>query len=88
MIVNGHSRDVSIAPDGAVKEVEEEVKLSALPAEIQEGLRSKAGNGTIKKVESITKRGSLVAYEAQITKAGKHEEIQVGADGKPLDHKE
>jgi len=88
MIVNGHSRDVAIAPNGAVTEVEEEVEMSALPAEVQKGLRSKAGNGTIKKVESITKQGSLVAYEAQIQKAGKHEEIQVGPGGQPLDHEE
>ena len=88
MIVNGHSRDVAIAPDGAVTEVEEEVEMSALPAEVQKGLRSRAGDGTIKKVESITKRGSLVAYEAQIKTAGRHREIQVGPDGKPLDNEE
>jgi uncharacterized membrane protein YkoI len=88
MIVNGHSRDVAIAPNGAVKEVEEEVEMSALPAEAQEVLRRKAGKGTITKVESITKRGSLVAYEAQIRTAGKYEEIQVGPDGKLLDHEE
>jgi uncharacterized membrane protein YkoI len=88
MIVNGHSRDVAIAPDGAVTEVEEEVEMIALPAEVQKGLRSRAGDGTIKKVESITKRGSLVAYEAQIKTAGRHREIQVGPDGKPLDHEE
>jgi hypothetical protein len=86
--VNGHSRDVSIAPDGAILEVEEQVELADLPAPVRDGLRAKAGSGTITKVESITKRGKLVAYEAQVRRAGKHSEIQVGLDGKPLLHPE
>ena len=88
MIVNGHSRDVAIASDGTVKEVEEEVEMGTLPGEVQERLKSKAGKGTITKVESIRKKGILVAYEAQIKNAGKDGEIQVGPDGRPLDHEE
>ena len=30
----------------------------------------------------------LVAYEAQVTTNGKRSEVQVGPDGKPLDHEE
>ncbi|HKV70141.1 MAG TPA: hypothetical protein VJN62_02795 [Gemmatimonadales bacterium] len=82
MTVGGHSRDVSIAPDGSVLEVEEEVALAALPAAVREGLQKKAG-GRITKVESITKHGTLVAYEAQV-----HSEVQVGPDGQPLAHEE
>jgi len=42
----------------------------------------------ILKVESITKKDKLVAYEAQVDTSGKKSEVQVGPDGKPLDHEE
>ena len=88
MAVNGHSKDVSIAPDGRLLEVEEQVALESLPNNVREGLRTKAGQGTITKVESITKHDKIVAYEAQVRTGGKHAEIQVGPDGKALDHEE
>lgn len=88
MKVNGHSKDVSIAPDGHLLEVEEEVGMDGLSSSVQSGLQAKAGKGKITKVESITKNGTIVAYEAQVMKMGKHSEVQVGPDGKPLDHEE
>jgi uncharacterized membrane protein YkoI len=88
MIVNGHTRDVSIDPAGNVLEVEEQVALETLPVEVHTGLQKKAGNGKITKVETITKHGTLVAYEAQVLTGGKKSEVQVGPDGKPLDHEE
>ena len=74
--------------NGVVLEVEEEVSMEALSPEIKAGLQAKAGKGKITKVESITKKGKLVAYEAQVTTVGKKSEVQVGPDGKPLDHEE
>jgi uncharacterized membrane protein YkoI len=88
MVVNGHSKDVQIDVSGAVIEVEEQVSMDALPTEIKAGLQAKAGKGKIMKVESIRKKDKLVAYEAQIVTDGKKSEIQVGPDGKPLDHEE
>lgn len=88
MTVDGHSKDVSIAPDGTVLEVEEQVALEALSSDVRQSLQDKAKGGTITKVESITKSGKIVAYEAQVRTAGKHREIQVGPDGKALDHEE
>ena len=87
-VVNGHSRDVTFAPDGNVLEVEEQVDLGELPATVREGLQAKAGSGKITKVESLTKQGKVVAYEAKIHKTGRSYEIQVGPDGKPLAHSE
>jgi hypothetical protein len=55
---------------------------------VKAGLQSKAGSGKILKVESITKHDKLVAYEAKLTTNGKKSEIQVGPNGKPLDHEE
>jgi len=88
MTVNGHSKDVLIDSNGAIVEVEEEVAFDALAAPVKAGLQSKAGSGKILKVESITKHDKLVAYEAKVTTNGKKSEIQVGPDGKPLDHEE
>jgi hypothetical protein len=88
MMVSGHSKDVLMAADGSIVEVEEQVALDSLSAEVQAGLQAKAGKGKILKVESITKKGNLVAYEAQVNTDGKKSEVQVGPDGKPLDHEE
>ena len=88
MTVRGHGRDVTIAPDGSVLEVEEEVALDSLPEAVRTGLRQLAGSGKITKVESLTKHGALVAYEAQVRTGAKRSEVQVGADGKPLAHPE
>jgi hypothetical protein len=88
MIVNGHTKDILIDTNGAIVEVEEEVAMDALPAEVKAGLQAKAGEGKLVKVETLTKQDKLVAYEAQVTKGGKKSEVQVGPDGKPLDHEE
>ena len=88
LVVNGHSKDVLIDASGSVVEVEEEVAPGSLPAEVKAGLQAKAGKGKILKVESLTKKGKLVAYEAKVESNGKKSEIQVGPDGKPLDHEE
>jgi len=88
LVVNSHSRNVSMDPQGNVLEVEEEVSLDSLPKAVREGLKQNAGKGIIRKIESIAKHGTLVAYEAHIMTAGKRSEIQVGPDGKTLEHEE
>ena len=88
LMVNGHSKDISMAADGSIVEVEEQVALDALSPEVKAGLQAKAGKGKILKVESLTKKDKIVAYEAQVDTSGKKSEVQVGPDGKPLDHEE
>jgi uncharacterized membrane protein YkoI len=88
MTVNGHSKDISMAADGSIVEIEEQVALDSLSPEIKAGLQAKAGKGKILKVESLSKKDKLVAYEAQVETNGKKSEVQVGPDGKPLDHEE
>jgi len=51
---------------GKIIEIEEEVAIDSLPAKIKDGLSTLAGAGTITKVESLTKSGKLVAYEAAV----------------------
>jgi uncharacterized membrane protein YkoI len=88
LTVDGRGRDVSIDSQGHVVEVEQEVSLSALPPAVREGLEKAAGSGHIVKVESLTKTGTLVAYEAAVRSGSKKSEVQVGPDGKPLAHPE
>lgn len=89
LTVDGHSKDVLIDATGAVVEVEEEVAMDKLSADVKNGLLARAGKGKIRKVESIKKHDKLVAYEAQVVDSnGKKSEVQVGPDGKPLDHEE
>ena len=88
MTVSGHSKDVSMTADGSIVEVEEQVALESLSPDVKAGLQAKAANGKILKVESLTKKGKLVAYEAKVETNGKKTEIQVGPEGKPLDHEE
>ncbi len=83
-VMKGHSRDVLIDATGAVVEVEEQVEMASLAPAVQAGLTTAAGKGTIKRIESLTKKGVLVAYEAQVTTGGKRSEVQVGPDGKRL----
>lgn len=88
MMVDGHSKDIQIALDGTLNEIEEEVAFSSLPMPVQTALTAKAGDAKITKVESLTKRSKLVAYEAATVKGTKKGEIQVGPDGSRLSHEE
>jgi hypothetical protein len=88
MTVNGHTKDISMTADGSIVEIEEQVAMDSLSAEVKAGLQAKAGKGKILKVESLTKKCKLVAYEAKVDTNGKKSEVQVGPDGKPLDHEE
>ncbi len=88
MKVNGHVKDVLFDREGHVVEIEEELPFDSLPTDVKQGLLAKAGDSRIGKVESLTKHGKLVAYEATVIRNGKRSEIQVGPDGKPLNHDE
>jgi hypothetical protein len=83
--VNGHNKDVLIDPTGAVVEIEEQVTLASLPANVRVTIqKAAAGKGKVLSVESITKNNTLEGYEAQISRAGKKSEIKVAPDGQLL----
>ncbi len=87
-VVNGHTRDIQIAEDGTLTEVEEGVALDSLSPGVKQGLETKAAGAKITKVESLTKNGRLVAYEAATLRGTKRGEVQVGPDGASLAHAE
>jgi len=84
LIVNGHNKDILIDRNGNIVEVEEEVSIDSLPATVRDALRKAADTGRIEMVESLTKNGNLVAYEAQVKRGKRRFEIQVGPNGKKL----
>ncbi|SRR6266851_2013967 len=90
LMVNGHRKDVLMDAAGTIVEVEEQIAIASLPAAVRNGLQAKAGTAKLLKVESLTKRGKLVQYEAEVMTNGKKSEVKVhiGPDGKPLDHAE
>jgi uncharacterized membrane protein YkoI len=88
LTVNGHGKDISMDKEGKIVEVEEEVAIDSLPPEVKAGLTKAAGSGTITKVESLTKGGKLVAYEADVKNGSKRSEVQVGPNGNKLAHEE
>lgn len=88
LTVNGHGKDISIDGNGNIVEIEEEVSMDSLTPAVKEGLKRAAGTGTIRKIESLTKNGKLVAYEAVVKRGTKRSEIQVGPNGEKLAHPE
>jgi len=88
LMVDGKSKDVLVDGNGLVVEVEEQVSIESLPPAILRGLQERAGTGKIGKVEKLTKKHKVVAYEAKVLSNGKSSEVQVGPNGKPLDHEE
>jgi hypothetical protein len=85
MTRDGHARSVTIAADGRVLEVEEAVDVSTLPAEVVTALRNRADRADITGVESITRAGVLVAYEAHVVMAGRRFGIRVGPKGQKVE---
>jgi len=84
LTIDGHARDVLIDEKGGVVEIEDEIPLEAPPAPVSSGLQKAAGAGHIVKVESLTRRGALVAYEAAVEEGTNRFEVQVDPDGKLL----
>jgi uncharacterized membrane protein YkoI len=88
LTVTGHGKDISMDKDGKIIEVEEEVTMDSLPSAVKAGLKKAAGSGTITKVESVTRQGKLVAYEAGVKNGTKHSEVQVGPSGNKIAQEE
>src|SRR5262249_39429346 len=71
LTVNGHGKDIAMDARGNIVEIEEEVDMATLPAAVKDGLAKAAGKGAISKVETLTKKGKLVAYEAVVKNGAK-----------------
>lgn len=83
-MVEGHTKDMLIAPDGKVVAIEEEIALSAVSAAVKAELEKQTGKGHISKLETITKNGTLEYYEARIKTGVKSREVKVNPEGKVI----
>ena len=81
-MLNGKHRDIEVDTKGKLLVLEEETTIDAIPAAAKAGILKKVGAGKLRGVETFSKPGSDVMYEAAYTtKAGKHAEVLVKADG-------
>lgn len=85
VMADGHRKDMDIAPDGAVLEVEEQIELAKVPEVARAAIQGTAGSRTIRRVEAVSRGdGTLVGYEVGVSDGAQRSEFRVGADGKPL----
>jgi len=82
--VEGRTRDVIIDATGAVVLIEEEVPWDSVPAAVRAAIEKGAEGRKIVLVETLTRNGTIEAYEAHVKKGWWTVEIKVDADGKPI----
>jgi hypothetical protein len=81
-MLNGKHRDFNVDTKGNLVVVEQETALDAIPPAAQAAILKKIGSGKLRTVETFQKPGAELMYEAgYTTKAGKHAEVLVKADG-------
>ncbi|MGH9664335.1 MAG: hypothetical protein ACRD9L_07930 [Bryobacteraceae bacterium] len=81
-MLNSKHRDFNVDTKGNLVVVEEETTIDTIPAAAKAAIRKKAGGGKLRGVETLLKPGGELMYEAAYTtKAGKHAEVLVKADG-------
>jgi len=82
--IKGRIRDVLMDTSGNVVEIEDQIALSSIPPAARSEIIKQAGKGKITVVESITKNGVIVAYEAHVKTGRKISEIKVDPAGNPM----
>jgi len=81
-VLNGKSRDFNVDAKGNLLLIEEATSIDAIPAAARAGILKKVADGKLTSVETFTKTGQPMLYEAAYTdKSGKTHHILVKADG-------
>lgn len=81
-VLNGKARDYNVDIKGNLLLVEEATTIDAIPAAARASILKKVADGKLAVVETFTKTGQPVMYEASYTdKKGKKHEVLVKADG-------
>lgn len=81
-VLNGNSRDFNVDTKGNLLLVEVATTLDAIPAAAKASILKKVADGKLAAVETFTKTGQPMMYEASYTgKNGKKHEVLVKADG-------
>ena len=81
-MLNGKTRDFDVDSKGTLLVMEEGTTVDAIPAAAKTGILKKVGDGKLGTIETFTKPGQPMMYEASYTdKKGKKHEVLVKADG-------
>jgi hypothetical protein len=81
-LLNGKARDFNVDSKGNLLVVEEATTIDAVPAAAKAGILKKVADGKLGVVETFSKPGQPMMYEAAYTdKKGKNHEVLVKADG-------
>jgi hypothetical protein len=84
-MAKGRSKDMLIDDKGNLTEIEEEIALASLPANIQTEVKKSIGKARLVKLEAVCNGAKVQhSYAALLDKAGKRSEISMGLDGKLL----
>jgi hypothetical protein len=84
LITTRGSKDLTLSPQGDVLEIEQQVDPATLPPAVAAAFAKAAIGGKLGKVESLTRQGQLISYEATVEKGGKHREVAFRPDGAPM----
>lgn len=81
-VLNGKTRDFNVDSKGKLLLVEEATTIDAIPAAAKAAILKKVADGKLGAVETYSKPGQPMVYEAAYTdKGGKPHEVLVKADG-------
>ena len=81
-MLNGKTRDFDVDSKGTLLVTEEGTTIDAIPAAAKAGILKKLGDGKLGTIETFTKPGQPMMYEASYTdKKGKKHEVLLKADG-------
>ena len=77
LVVDGRARVITIAPDGTVSSVQNEIAWESVPADIQTTLTKAAGKGKLSDFSSVSTDGKIVSYNAMLETNGNRDRISV-----------
>ena len=81
-VLNGKARDFDVDTKGALLGIEEQTTIDAIPAAAKDRILKKVGGGKLARIESVSKPGRPMMYEASYTdQNGKKHEVLVKKDG-------
>jgi len=81
MVKGSRGHDVTFDAMGNVVEVEDEIDAAALPVAVSDSLKKAAAGGKVTSVESLSRKGTIVQYEAVVMKNGRRSEVAFHPDG-------
>lgn len=87
-LVDGLENSIEVSADGKVLEIEKEITVDKLPANVQKAVTGKMPGGVISVGEQVERRDSespAKYYEVKVKHGGKMHELKVGSDGKVLE---